>query len=459
MTGPPKLSNTPVLVVDDNKDLAHGVALILSDLCRDVRVAHSAEQALDLIRQRPAELVLSDVCMPGMDGLALLDTLKTCCPRTRVILLTAFGTIETAVAAMKRGALDYLTKPFDNDELLVVVGRALSDIDNEFELLKLRAEVEGRHRFCGMVSRDPRMLALFETIKKVAPSLATVLIRGESGTGKELVARALHETSGRKGRFVAFNAAAVPESLAEAELFGANKGAYTGAQADRKGHFQLAEGGTIFIDEIASMPLMLQGKLLRVLQEHELQPLGSDRTIPIDVRVVAAMNEDPARLMKEGLFRKDLYYRLAVVTLNLPPLRDRPDDIALLASRFADELSGHVPRVLSAEAQRQLMAHDWPGNVRELRNVIERALLLCHGDTITARDVILEGEPIESLPTSGSSMLYEEAKRQAIEAFQRRYVETLLAEHDHNISAASLAAGMTRAALHRIIRRLDEEAD
>ena len=446
-----------ILVVDDNKDLAHGVALILSDLCADVRVAHSAEDALEAIGARPADLVLSDVRMPGMDGLALLEALKGCCPRARTILFTAFGTIETAVRAMKAGALDYLTKPFDNDELLAVVARALRDIDTELELLRLRAEVEGRQRFCGMVSRDARMLALFDTIRKVAPSTATILIRGESGTGKELVARAIHDTSGRKGRFVAFNAAAVPESLAEAELFGAKKGAYTGAQQDRKGHFQLAEGGTIFIDEIASMPLPLQGKLLRVLQEHELQPLGSDKTVPIDVRVVAAMNEDPARLMKEGTFRKDLYYRLAVVSLTLPPLRDRPDDIALLATRFVEDLSPSVPRALTAEAQRQLMAHDWPGNVRELRNTIERALLLSQGEAIRARDVVLDGEPIDAVPATGPSVPYEEAKRQAIEVFQRRYVEALLAEHDHNISAAAQAAGMTRAALHRIIRRLEDE--
>ena len=450
---------TSILVVDDNKDLAHGVALIVGDLCGDIRVAHTAEAALELIAQRPADLVLSDVRMPGMDGLSLLEKLKTCCPRAKVILFTAFGTIETAVRAMRLGALDYLTKPFDNDELLAVVERALTEIETERELLRLRAEVEGRQTFCGMVSRDTRMLGLFETLKKVAPSTATILIRGESGTGKELVARAIHETSGRKGRFVAFNAAAVPESLAEAELFGAKKGAYTGAQQDRKGHFQLAEGGTIFIDEIASMPLMLQGKLLRVLQEHELQPLGSDKTLPIDVRVVAAMNEDPARLMKEGLFRKDLYYRLAVVTLNLPPLRDRPDDIALLALRFIAELSPNVPRELTAEAQRALMAHDWPGNVRELRNVIERALLLCHGDRIEARDVVLEGEPIDLAPVAGTALPYEEAKRQAIEAFQRRYVENLLIEHDHNISQAAQAAGMTRAALHRILRRLEGGED
>ncbi|MBL8787851.1 MAG: sigma-54-dependent Fis family transcriptional regulator, partial [Deltaproteobacteria bacterium] len=272
--------NGSVLVVDDNRDLARGVALILTELSQDIRVAFTAEEALELLGARAADLVLTDVRMPGADGLSLLRTLRERYPQTRVILLTAFGTIESAVQAMRLGALDYLAKPFDNDELLAIVRRALNDVALEDEVLRLRAELAARQTFCGMVGRDRRMLGVFEVIKKVASSAATVLVRGESGTGKELVAKALHETSGRKGRFVAFNAAAVPEALAEAELFGVKKGAYTGAQQDRKGLFVSAEGGTLFIDEVSSMPMALQGKLLRVLQEREVQPLGSDRAVP-----------------------------------------------------------------------------------------------------------------------------------------------------------------------------------
>ncbi len=449
--------STKILVVDDNRDLARGVMLVLSDLSDAIRVAFSAEEALDTMRADPAELVLTDVKMPGADGLSLLRSIREGWPRCRVIMFTAFGTIEAAVEAMRHGALDYLSKPFDNDELYAIVKRALAEIDTENELIELRAALAGRQTFCGMVSRDRRMLSVFETLKKIAPSSATVLIRGESGTGKELVARALHDTSGRKGKFVAFNAAAVPESLAEAELFGAKKGAYTGAQQDRKGLFLTAHEGTLFIDEVASMPMSLQGKLLRVLQEHEIQPLGSDRPVAVDVRVLSAMNEDPARLMRDGRMRKDLYYRLAVVTLGLPPLRDRPDDIALLATVFIEQMTppGREPPALSAEAQRLLVAHDWPGNVRELHNVIERALLLASGPEIAARDVVLEGETLEFDPVRNHGVPYEEAKRVAVEQFQRRYVESLLADHDHNISAAASAAGMTRAALHRIIRRLE----
>ena len=448
-----------VLVVDDKRDLAHGVALVLSELSKDITVTYSAEEALEILRQRPADLLVTDIRLPGKDGLDLLREVRALLPRCRVILFTGFGTIDAAVRAMKEGAFHYLTKPFDNDELVVLARRALKEVADEDELERLRAELNQRHSFCGLVGRDRKMQALFETIPRVAASAAAVLIRGESGTGKELVARAIHDSSPRKnGRFVAFNAAAVPEGLAEAELFGAKKGAYTGAQADRKGLFAMADGGTLFIDEVAAMPLPLQGKLLRALQEHEIQPLGSDRPVPVDVRVVSAMNEDPQRLIKEGRLRRDIYYRLAVVTICIPPLRDRPEDIALLAQTFLAapaNLCGDRPRTLGPGALRALVAHDWPGNVRELANVIERACLLASGDEIAARDIVLDGEEVEVGAPVGEHG-YEASKRQALEQFQRRYVEQLLGEHHGNISAAAATAGMTRAALHRIIKRLGQ---
>ena len=447
------MSAQRILVVDDKRDLAQGLALVLSELSRDITVAYSAEEALEHLRLLEPDVLVSDIRLPGQDGFSLLEHAREHLPRCRVILLTGFGTIDAAVRAMKLGAYHYLTKPFDNDELVLLVGRALKEVRDERELAFLRAERDGRHRFHGLVGRDRRMLALFDTIERVAASSAAVLIRGESGTGKELVARALHAASPRHhGRFVAFNAAAVPESLAEAELFGAKKGAYTGAQADRKGHFVTADHGTLFIDEVAAMPLPLQGKLLRVLQEREVQPLGSDHPVPVDVRVVSAMNEDPVRLIKEGRLRRDIYYRLAVVTIAIPPLRDRPEDVPLLAQTFLDQAG--AGRTLSPDALRALLAHDWPGNVRELANVIERANLLATGPEVGARDIVLDGEEVEPTPTATPGHGYEESKRQALEQFQRRYVERLLAEHDGNISAAAAAAGMTRAALHRIIKRL-----
>ncbi len=446
-----------ILVVDDKRDLAQGVALVLSELSSAISIAHSAEEALTILAERPADLLVTDIRLPGMDGLALLAEVRARLPRCRVILFTGFGTIDSAVQAMKDGAFHYLTKPFDNDALLVLARRALEEVAREDELRSLRAELGRRNHFHGLVGRDRKMRALFDTIERVADSNASVLIRGESGTGKELVARAIHLASPRKDqRFVAFNAAAVPETLAEAELFGARKGAYTGAQADRKGLFLTAHGGTLFIDEVAAMPLPLQGKLLRALQEHEIQPLGSDRPVPVDVRVISALNEDPQRLVKEGRLRRDIYYRLAVVSICIPPLRERPDDIALLAETFlVTHDDGRLPaRSLSPDGLRALLSHDWPGNVRELANVIERATLLATEREIGARDIVLDGEepaPLDALPGEHD---YEAKKRHALEQFQRRYVEDLLAAHRGNISAAASAAGITRAALHRIIKRL-----
>ena len=478
------MTQAPILVVDDNRDLARGLALIPSALPAAVEVAFSVDEAMARMRARPADLVVSDVRMPGGDGMHLLHRLREQWPATRVMLLTGFGTIQMAVDAIKAGAFHYLTKPFDNEELLVHARRALKEVADERELAALRMERGERQGFCGIVTRDRRMHELFETIRRVAPSSAAVMIRGESGTGKELVARAIHDTSDRaKRHFVAFNAAAVPETLAEGELFGARKGAYTGAQADRRGLFQLADGGTLFIDEVASMPLLLQGKLLRALQEHEIQPLGAERPIPVDVRIVSALNEDPAQLVREGRLRADLYYRLAVVTLHLPPLRDRLDDIALLATSFVQRFSPRGDtKELTPGALRRLLQHDWPGNVRELSNVIERAVLMARGREIDADDIHIEGasrplpEPLafesEPLPVAGEkdavagiigavdlSKSYDDAKKDVVDRFQRTYLEALLATHKGNISAAASAAGITRAALHRILKRWQEGGD
>jgi len=471
------VNHGPILVVDDNRDLARGVALVLAELSPRIAVAHSAADALALLATNPFDLVISDIRMPGGDGMSLMHHIREGWPETRVILLTGFGTIPMAIDAIKAGAFHYLTKPFDNDELLAHARRALTEATEERELLELRAEDGHQQSFNGIVTQNRRMYELFDTIRRVAPSSAAVLICGESGTGKELVARAIHAHSDRKNRpFVAFNAAAMPESLAEAELFGAKKGAYTGAQADRRGLFQMADGGTLFIDEVASMPLTLQSKLLRVLQEHEVHPLGAERPQAVDVRIISAVNEDPAAMVKGGRLRGDLYYRLAVVTLSLPALRDRPDDIGLLATRFLRRANSDcLERELTPSALRRLMAHDWPGNVRELANVMERTALLCPGRDIQAEDIHIEGGSPASAPPAplwpddepgepGSeelehvdlSMPYDTAKKQAVDRFQRAYVESLLKAHAGNISAAAVAAGITRAAIHRILKRWSE---
>jgi DNA-binding NtrC family response regulator len=440
----------PILVVDDNHDLARGVALILRELSPRVAVAHSAASALAALAERPADLVFSDVRMPGVDGLDLVGLIRSRAPRTRVVLFTGYGTIEDAVKAMKRGAFDYLTKPFEDDELLAVARRALAELEEEDGLGRLAAEAAGPG-FHGIVARDPRMLAVLAQLRRVAPAAATVLVQGESGTGKERVARALHAESPRaRGPFVAFNAAAVPESIAEAELFGCRRGAFTGADRDRKGLFCEAHGGTLFIDEVSSMPLALQGKLLRVVEERVVQPLGGGPPVPVDVRIVAAANEDLARLVRDGAMRRDLYYRLSVVRVALPPLRERREDIPLLAQRF---LERHGRR-LTPGALALLVAHDWPGNVRELMNVIERAALLGTDEALGPADIVLESPLAEAADGDPTRLGYDEAKRRVLEGFQRRYVERLLADTGGNVSAAARKAGITRVALHRLVRRL-----
>jgi two-component system, NtrC family, response regulator HydG len=456
-----------ILIVDDNQDFARGVALALEDLSTDVTLAHSAEEALERMDADPADLLFSDVRMPGMDGLALLDEVDRRWPRTRMVLFTGHGTIESAVRAMKQGATDYLSKPVDHDELLLVATRAWKELLDQDELARLRSELRKDLCFHGICSRDPRMRPVLAAIRRVAPASATVMIYGESGTGKELVARAIHAESPRADRpFVAFNAAALSESLAEAELFGARKGAYTGSDRDRKGLFVEAHGGTLFIDEVASMPASLQGKLLRAVQEREVLPVGAGTPVKVDTRIVVATNVEPQRLLASGLLRKDLYYRLAVVRIHIPPLRDRVEDIPLLANLFLEHANaeraavepGCAPRTLAPRAMRLLLTHDWPGNVRELQNVMERAAVMCTGDEIGPLDILFEDDALDASGSTDEGILYEDAKREVLERFQRRYVERALAETGGNLSAAARNAGITRAALHRIVKRLGIEA-
>jgi len=452
------MTQRPILVVDDNHDLARGVSMLMSSLSSDVATAHSAEEAIALLDQRSFDVVISDVKMPGMDGIGLLARLRETSPHTRVILFTGFATIEAAVDAMKLGAFHYLQKPSDNDQILQVVRHALKELDDIDEIERLRKELAGACSFQGIYGRDRRMLQVFNAIQRAAPTPASVLIEGESGTGKELVARAIHAESDRKkGPFVAFNAAAIPESLAEAELFGSRKGAYTGADRDRKGLLAAASGGTFFIDEIASMPLPLQGKLLRALQEREVTPIGATEPIAVDVRIVAATNVEHQRLLREGTLRRDLYYRLAVVRILVPPLRQRVEDIPLLASLFLERVApkGTEPRKLTPAAQRLLFSYDWPGNVRELQNVIERAALMSTSDEIGPREIVLESDDLDWQLEDEDELAYEEAKRRVLERFQRRYVERAMAQTKHNVAAAARRAGITRAALHRIIKRLE----
>ena len=450
-----------ILVVDDKRDLARGVAMILSELSDDIAVAHSAEEALVAMERHPADVMLTDVKMPGMSGEQLLAQVRQRWPRCRVLLFTAFANVESAVRTMRLGAVDYITKPFDNDDLLFKIKSIVDDLEAENRGYRDHLELTDDHCFHGIFGCDKRMLAVFQLLQRVAPSQAPVMVCGESGTGKELVVRALHSLSPRKAApLVAFNASALPDTLAEAELFGARKGAYTGAVDDRHGLFVEAHGGTLFIDELESMSLSLQGKLLRAIQEREVRPIGGAKTVAVDVRLVSALNDDPQRLVREGVLRADLYYRLSVVRVHLPPLRERSDDIPLLArlflSRQADRY-GQPRKRLAPDAMRVLLTHDWPGNVRELQNVIERSALIGDGEEITAADIILEdsGAPWGEGFGDLAQVPYEDAKRSVLEGFQRRYVQRLLAQSEGNITAAAREAKLTRAALYRLMKRLD----
>src|SRR5688572_9290676 len=375
-----------ILIVDDEASARHALSEILTDEGYQVKMAGDGFRAIAAAQEFLPDLVLTDLKMPGMDGMGLLARLKQVHPETAVILMTAFGAVESAVEAMRAGAANYLTKPLNTDELLLVIERALEGAALRRETRDLREKLSERYDFSNIVGQSAEMRAVFKSVEQVATSRATVLITGESGTGKELIASALHHNSDRRERpFVKLHCAALAESLLESELFGHERGAFTGADRRRIGRFEQADGGTLFLDEIGEISPATQVKLLRVLQEHEFERVGGNQTVRADVRLVAATNRDLKKLVDEGKFREDLYYRLNVINLHLPPLRERRDDIAGLAAhfvrRFAAENGKTVDRI-DTSAMRILRAHAWPGNVRELENVIERAVVLVDGPAI-----------------------------------------------------------------------------
>ena len=372
-----------ILVVDDEPKMRRLLELALVGIGHDVVQAGDGAEALELLARDPCDLVLTDMRMPRMDGLGLLRGMREIGLETPVIVLTAHGTIESAVEAMKLGAVDYILRPFEMSTVELAVTRALALVEVQRENRFLRDEVgRGWGEFIG---QGEAMLRLYDLVRQVAPARSNVFIVGETGTGKELVARAIHQQSGRTGLFVPFNCAAIPADLLESELFGIRKGAFTGADRDRIGRFEAASGGTVFLDEVTEMPLALQGKLLRVLQEGSVERLGTHVPIALDLRVVAATNRDPQRAVEEGQLRADLYYRLNVVQVEVPPLRQRREDIPLLAEhflvRYSRELGRRPPR-LTRETLERLRAYGWPGNVRELQNLMERAAVLARGDSI-----------------------------------------------------------------------------
>jgi two-component system response regulator PilR (NtrC family) len=381
--------NGSILVIDDEEIMREILEALLTREGYQVRMASSGEEGLDLARHGTFDAAIVDVMMPGMDGLTALDELKKLDDDLPVLMVTAFASVETAIAAMKRGAFDYITKPFKNDEVLVVVRNAVERRRLVAENTALRQNLQAQYqKFSGIIGRSPRMKQVFDLIIQAAPSRSTILITGESGTGKELVARAIHSNSSRSDRaFVTVNSGNLPADLLESTLFGHVKGAFTGAINPKRGLFDIADKGSIFFDEIGNIPPETQAKLLRVMQEREFMRLGGTDTIKVDVRIIAATNCDLREMVDEGRFREDLYYRLHVINIYLPPLRERKDDVPLLAQHFLEKYRDENNRreiELGADALDLLMDYDWPGNVRELENVMERAVVLSSGSRIGA---------------------------------------------------------------------------
>jgi DNA-binding NtrC family response regulator len=380
------MSKGKILVVDDEPSARTALAELLRSEDYEIETAGDGFKALGRLQDSTPDLVLTDLNMPGMDGVELLRKLKEDRPELPVVLMTAFAGVETAVSAMRDGAEDYLTKPLNTDELLIVLTRAIDASKLRREANELRGRLKERYSFANIVGASPEMQRVFKSVAQIAPSRATVLLTGESGTGKELVAAAIHQNSPRAaGPFVKLHCAALAESLLESELFGHERGAYTGADRKREGRFEQANGGTLFLDEIGEISTSTQVKLLRVLQEREFERVGGSQTLRVDVRVIAATNRDLKEMVVAGTFREDLFYRLNVINLTLPSLRQRPTDVPALAmhflKRYSDENAKTV-NTISPEALSQITSYNWPGNVRELENVIERAVVLADGDTI-----------------------------------------------------------------------------
>jgi DNA-binding NtrC family response regulator len=446
-----------VLIVDDEKHTREGLARALQGDYR-VLLADSGEQALDLLAGESVDLVLSDIRMPGMDGLALMRRIRARTPQPIVILLTAYGSIESAVEAMREGAYDFLTKPVSLDRLDILLRRALETREMRTENRRLREQLDARYGLEHIVGDSPPMQEVVATLRQVAPSRATVLISGESGTGKELVAQALHRLSPRsEGPFVAVHCAALAPSLLESELFGHEKGAFTGAVERRIGRFEMADGGTLFLDEIGEIAPAVQVKILRVLEEHRLERVGGGRPIDVDVRLVAATNRDLQKMVAEGTFREDLFFRINVVAIHLPALRDRPGDIPMLAARFVAELAeenGVRQPVLAPETLDAMAAYGWPGNVRELRNTVERMIVLAHGDTLTPRDLPAAIRAAIGGPAAGRAGGPLSDGLTLGDAERRLIIAALEATGGNRVQAAK-RLGISRRTLHRKINELN----
>lgn len=444
-----------ILVVDDEESICQSLKAILSDEGYQVLVAGSGEETIKIVEEEMPQLVLLDIWLPGIDGLETLKVIKKINPRLMVIIMSGHGTIETAVKATKLGAFDFIEKPLSLDKIIILVNNAISLGRLQEENVLLKQKVSHQYELTGT---SPAITELKEMISIVAPTNAWILIMGENGTGKELVARSIHHLSLRSHKdIVEVNCAAIPEELIESELFGHEKGAFTGATEKKRGKFDLAHEGTIFLDEVADMSLKAQAKILRILQEKKFERVGGNKLIDMDVRVLAATNKDLEEEMKAGRFRPDLYYRLHVIPLTVPTLRERKEDMKPLVERFIQDFSakeGVEPKTITEEALNLLMKHDWPGNVRELKNIIERMIILTPSDVITAKDIpllnIKEEKDISPVVQTAAADSLKDAKMD----FERQFILKKLEENEGNISKTAEAIGLERSNLHKKLKSL-----
>lgn len=445
-----------ILVIDDDTSLRRVLEYNLQEAGYDVATAASGEEGLRLFAKEAPALVITDMKMPGIDGMQVLKGVKERSPETLVIMITAFGTVDVAVEALKAGAYDYITKPFNRDELRLIVAKALQFRGLADENKRLKDELSDKADYRTIVGSSKVMERVFEVVRKVADTEASVLVTGESGTGKELVARSIHlHSSRRDAPFIAINCAAIPRDLLESELFGHVRGAFTGAIKDKAGKFKLADGGTLFLDEVGELPLELQPKLLRALQERVVEPIGGTKPVKLDVRVVAATNLDIERALADGTFREDLYYRLAVIPIHLPSLRERPEDITLLLRYFCGK-HGAERVIFDTGAMEALNSYRWPGNVRELENLVERLLIMRGGDTITLDDLpdkIRTGDTAPGTTSKPGSVINLPDEGYPLEQLEREVVVEAL---ERNLWNQTAAAKFLRIPRHTLIYRMEK---
>ena len=447
------MDNANILVVDDEKDICMALNIILTKEGYAVKEAYNGEQAVERIKQENFDIVMTDIKMEKMDGFEVLKQAQQISPDTSVIMMTAFASVVSAVEAMRAGAVDYITKPFINDEIRLTIRNILQNRKLQMENQILRQQLSQRPAaFTNIIGSSEPMQKVFSVMEKVIPNKSNILITGESGTGKGLVAQAIHEAGPRKNNpFIAINCGAIPENLLESELFGHKKGAFTSANEDKKGLITMANTGTLFLDEIGELPQALQVKLLHFLQTKELTPVGDTRVVSVEVRIISATNADLTQRVKEGRFREDLYYRLNVIEIHMPSLRERRDDIPVLIKHYlaiAAKEAGKTIKDIDYEAMRALLAYDWPGNIRELRNTIERATVLADGEVITMHDLTDKFRTLDIEGVSTSSL------RQALDEFEREYIRRSMTENKGNKEAAANKLGVDLATLYRKLKKL-----